>query len=61
MKNKCAYCDPDRGTPWHNYRINMCLDCRESYDCDLEEKADAERDERLIREYYDTNTEHKAN
>jgi hypothetical protein len=49
MKNECAYCDDERETPWHNYRNNMCPDCKEGYDSHLEDKADAERDERLIR------------
>lgn len=45
---KCAYCDPERQTPCLNYRSSMCPSCREDYDDYLEDKADADRDERLI-------------
>jgi hypothetical protein len=50
MNNTCAYCDPDRKTPRGNSRGQMCPDCREDYDCYLEDKAEGERDERRMNE-----------
>lgn len=49
----CVYCDPEKQRPFTFNRNRMCPRCREEYDCHLEEKADAERDERAIREKED--------
>ena len=43
----CNYCDPSKHMITFN-RKRMCPSCREDYDSHLEDKADAERDERLI-------------
>jgi len=46
----CRYCDKTKYQHYPFIRNKMCDECKEDYDSHLEDKADAERDERLIKE-----------
>ena len=51
MSAKCKYCE-NKYQLIYNKKL-MCKKCREEYDCYLEEKADAERDQRTFKEIKD--------